>query len=483
MANIGYLIPSEPEPEEDVCIRVYVPNDSLYIAAFWGAYEHFTAWLAWERDAAKRGKLAASRWKTSFIRSRDEWLNSCQGCGLMDVRQSDETPCVLEKSTVCGEWEQFALLSECVPEMRIVGSEEGLTIEQLTEGGWIRTSTGTDPYQDRFDGPFLPAWFSPPVGQEGNCLATANAVAYTSWAVDEIATKMSGGINILSLISTLIGMITAFAEFVWVGELAQGYLQVFEFIGAIWDDVLSYNVIGALGEMLICRYEADGSMTRESWEVLIADITAYRAPLTDNYKRVKWQLIKLYFQALGPVGMSRVAAAANITEADCGEFDCGWFVTFDFTQDSYGWVVEVLLDHDAGEYVAGIGWRGVYTGTLGVNGAYRVWVRSPVKASTLYYKAMADFTFSDAGRDYNYLYAGILVDGSFVGYQINTGDVVAPPPMPDGNLLGSAEFTGTQLGLRIASIDLDNTQPSQGDVGGLTLTRVRFWGRGDNPWG
>jgi hypothetical protein len=67
----GYLLPTEVSPPDDVCIRVYVPNDVRYIEAFWGSYEFLSRWLAWEEDSSHTGKLAAARFFESFLTARE----------------------------------------------------------------------------------------------------------------------------------------------------------------------------------------------------------------------------------------------------------------------------------------------------------------------------------------------------------------------------------------------------------------------------
>lgn len=59
----GYLIPENPTPEEMACILVFYPNDPFYLRALLGALSYFGTWTAWERDASKRGRLAAAAWK------------------------------------------------------------------------------------------------------------------------------------------------------------------------------------------------------------------------------------------------------------------------------------------------------------------------------------------------------------------------------------------------------------------------------------
>jgi len=134
-ANEGYLLPDDVDPELDVCIRAYVPDDPRYIAAFWGSYEYLANWMAWERDTAKRGKDAAARWRTPFERARNEWDCAPGECGIVDVRQSSD-PCILEKKIDCDTWEPFADLSLCKYNITIPIYGDGESILQIDDTLW-----------------------------------------------------------------------------------------------------------------------------------------------------------------------------------------------------------------------------------------------------------------------------------------------------------------------------------------------------------
>lgn len=112
--GIGYPLPDEIDPAEAVCIRVYVPADPLYIGSFWQAYAHFGKWLAWARDDAHRGKDAAAVWRPYIQQARDEWDASAGDCGMVNVRQNPDNPCILEVQTLAGgAWVEFADLDLC----------------------------------------------------------------------------------------------------------------------------------------------------------------------------------------------------------------------------------------------------------------------------------------------------------------------------------------------------------------------------------
>lgn len=59
----GYLIPENPTPNELNCLLVFYPDDPMYLQALLGSLTYLGTWTAWERDAAKRGRLAAAAWK------------------------------------------------------------------------------------------------------------------------------------------------------------------------------------------------------------------------------------------------------------------------------------------------------------------------------------------------------------------------------------------------------------------------------------
>ena len=67
----GYLIPDDPIPEDFRCLCIVIPDDDMYQYAFFGAYEFFATWQAWEKDKDKRGRLAAQAWKDAVRMTRE----------------------------------------------------------------------------------------------------------------------------------------------------------------------------------------------------------------------------------------------------------------------------------------------------------------------------------------------------------------------------------------------------------------------------
>ncbi len=66
MSANGYLIPANPQPEDMVCLLLYIPNDPLYIKAMAGGFSDYGRWFQWERDGTNRASLAARAWKDAI---------------------------------------------------------------------------------------------------------------------------------------------------------------------------------------------------------------------------------------------------------------------------------------------------------------------------------------------------------------------------------------------------------------------------------
>lgn len=77
MKKPGYIIPPNPEPDNLRCIKVFVPDDPLYVAAFVGALTYFGTWTAWELDEDKRARIAARVWKDANDVTFDRMGESC----------------------------------------------------------------------------------------------------------------------------------------------------------------------------------------------------------------------------------------------------------------------------------------------------------------------------------------------------------------------------------------------------------------------
>lgn len=85
----GYLIPENAQPTTNRCLRVFVPDDPLYVAAFLGALTYFGQWTAWERDIEKRGQFAARAWKEANEITIDGLSLPCGDNPITDEEMSE----------------------------------------------------------------------------------------------------------------------------------------------------------------------------------------------------------------------------------------------------------------------------------------------------------------------------------------------------------------------------------------------------------
>jgi hypothetical protein len=71
-----YILPENVQPETLLCLKVYIPNDQLYLEAFSGAFNDFGRWTQWERDGTNRASLAATIWKDAIdFTYANAWLD------------------------------------------------------------------------------------------------------------------------------------------------------------------------------------------------------------------------------------------------------------------------------------------------------------------------------------------------------------------------------------------------------------------------
>jgi hypothetical protein len=73
-----YILPANVQPETLLCLKVFIPNDQLYLEAFSGAFNDFGRWTQWEKDGTNRASLAATTWKDAIDFT---FLNGWLDCG------------------------------------------------------------------------------------------------------------------------------------------------------------------------------------------------------------------------------------------------------------------------------------------------------------------------------------------------------------------------------------------------------------------
>lgn len=358
----GYLTPDPPDPYDLICIKVFVPNHRLYIAAFWGAYQFMTNWNAWARDPLKKGKRAALIWKDAFDKARAHWNIFKGDCGDMinNIRTKPLHPCVLQILDDDGIWQDVFDASCC-------GDGGGHSCEQLRiAGGQIqRYNTETEEWENA--GPETPAGEIPTAdppytpSSNGACLAATNFGALIEGRKNILATN----------VGTLMTFGEAFLSAYDIVISLTGMGWVLSAIGTLWQTVYSemsdnYAAVGAyditaLATCLsITHYAPDGSMTQHEVDELLIEIQALQNTFDNpSPERTAWGYVYSWVKAAGAEGMQTAANFMGITVGACD--DCIWTQTFDFRVSAHGFhrgdfEADPLLD-GKGIYQPGQGWR------------------------------------------------------------------------------------------------------------------------------
>lgn len=77
----GYLLPEVIEPNELICLKVYIPAGDEYLRAFSGHIHRLGTWQLWEKDGTNRAAQASLVWKNALdFTMLNGWLNSCGDC-------------------------------------------------------------------------------------------------------------------------------------------------------------------------------------------------------------------------------------------------------------------------------------------------------------------------------------------------------------------------------------------------------------------
>lgn len=111
-------LPSETNPTGTRCISLVIPDSDEWEQDIYAQVTELAKWYLWDRDAAKRGKPVADRWQVAI----ETWTHCMTGT-TFDVRQNEEMPCTLEKTTDGETWVAWANLQICPPKIRIVAGK------------------------------------------------------------------------------------------------------------------------------------------------------------------------------------------------------------------------------------------------------------------------------------------------------------------------------------------------------------------------
>lgn len=295
-----FPLPDEINPPGLRCFQVLIPDEPHYVAAFRGAMLAYASPISWADDPEHKAKQVGE-----VLAPLIATMETCEE-NMLDVRQKPTAPCILEKRVGGEDWETFANLQLCPPKMRINGGK----LQWWNGDSW---ETAPDQGDERFDGEATPPWPVPPPGQSGNCLAGANIAAVLETQVLQWIDILTAGTVVLTIITVITAVLTAIA----IPPATPIIVLFVDALVAVGDQGLQEAFTSAVYDKLKCiidcRAAADGSISGDAYDNIVADVDLQ----TGN----AWPLIKVWLSFFGPVGLTRIAKSGILT-ANCSDCDC-----------------------------------------------------------------------------------------------------------------------------------------------------------------
>lgn len=405
-------------------------------------------------------------------------IEPCEECDPMDVRQNEETPCILEKTEDGETWVEFANLQLCPP---LIRQRPDGTIEYSTDDGETWTPVETDTSYD-------PLYTTPPPQKprtesapDKPCAAARNAALVYIQFANEMATLIE---NAGGALYFTVGQLALIVQNLLNFNLSASYFNnlsastAFQLNATSYLTTLALNAVGAgvpsaqyLRESvddeseqeaiycaLFCASDEDGNI---DYETAIENLNA--AVSADDIRADVVGLIEL----MGAGGMASAASATaqEFTSDDCDDCDCDetWCYTWDLTDTDGGWEAIVFGSADAA-YTSGQGWG------IGTNSSQEIIITR-------------DFD-SVAIDGFRVDFDASVLEGTnpYVLWKLNGTTLESSPVLAPQNY-----FEVTYDAQIVTNLWVGYNSAWTYSAGTDTTTRkivaFQMWGRGENPFG
>lgn len=371
MVKAKFPLPSVVNPSERVSVCVPVPDDPGHRQAFLGAIYSLARARSWADDPAFPAKPVADVWAAIWADVSDQ-LAERTGCGMpFDVRQNEESPCSLEKTSDGETWEQFADLSLCESGTPVYSAPGGGIVISDGGDGYIPPSNIPDTFDPRSTHVRL---VRPQTDAEIKCLATANAANVLYRLHSEVRQRytLASGLSALAILSFCLGIVGMGAWGVLAILAAPAYSVVaISFLLAA--DAFNGGVMRALECILYTNATVSGGVCSFDYAAVLS---AVRAKQTIGY--TIWHALDYYLQIIGADGLN-MAGDTTAISSTCCDF-CGTSTQttrlyFQTSQNRYG---EMLFSGTNG---APVTWDASYGYRLTIpstgNGAFQFTFQTP----------------------------------------------------------------------------------------------------------
>lgn len=259
-------------------------------------------------------------------------LSEEEAMAIIDIRQQEAAPCILEFERADGTIVEFADLQLCAPLLVNIG---GQIVVQLADGTVITPPT-SDTIDER-DTEFVP----PERFDDPACVASANAmyVLYTlhGQVMQTVATP-----SLITIAAVIAGLLIALlfmpvATAIILALLAGGLgVAFFGVITTLPPSAFSASVQCTLQMILFDNStDVDGVVTFD-YTTVLADVTA----LASNNI---WTCIQFYLTVIGENGLNRAGATTALATADCSgcQWCYEWSSLADMVEDGFSLVTNL----------------------------------------------------------------------------------------------------------------------------------------------
>lgn len=296
--DLGWLLPDTLTGHDLLCVTLKIPNNLEYRAAFMGALHMLEVWFNWEKTGDTRAAQAAAYWRELT----DAYLTIGEDCPLVDVRQNEETPCILEKTSDGITWSPFADLQLCPPDVVMIG---GILYVNTPGVGYTpvgQQTPATAPQQP----PPRPRAGS---AEDNRCNAAANAMQAIVLLNDAVRQPVLDGKNIFEIAAAVLQVIALIVDNTPFSSLimpaVQDVINDFDMLSAVYSEADKQDL-----QCLLYNDSSDdaGIVTFDFAQVLL-DL--------NSDSRLTFRLAEALLALIGESGLNYAASASTISGAVC----------------------------------------------------------------------------------------------------------------------------------------------------------------------
>lgn len=474
----SYQFPDPPAPYELECFKIFVPKHSLYIGAFWQAYQFFTTWLAWANDPLKRGKQAAALWRTAFDKARALYEITKGQCDMnvTGIRFNPNDKCELQVQYDGGAWTSVGSITDC---SGCSGGSGGMQFDGVNVSIYNSCTGEFEPTAEPYNpttSQIFDSLYS--ADQSGQCNGAANIAAWLNNATTLANRNLAQGYNLGTSVSLILGLLASLAGGGIAFDLIIAGLAAYsDLLSDTYDDIADENITEEMKNLLYKYTSDDGTIRDPQFTEAYTEMFEIRDSLPDmSPERLRWGFEALLFQILGPSVMSRQNKFAGITDADCT--GANWTEVFDFTTSRHGWV---LSANEVGVYLLGTGWTdGLHTGEFDTKSrGLAIKVALPSRTITqvkVYYDAILGINTSSDENEHR--------DIQWFRDVHSVGGLIDDDLTVEGENVYSWSGSVADVSTVIiaGTVGHDSVDPKTDPGGDLTVNKIVLSGTGTNPF-